>query len=552
MTKIVQLISKTAPKWLKLILSMALVFNSATLAHAEIEDGSSSKEAEKKIKLDENKARGIPMQRYLNSCEGLLEAMQTGKVESFFLDQSQNEAQLTKLLYDYGLIFSQEYDEALSAVLKSRGFVKITGQKSLEKYIVQVRALMKSSNQQFDELNQAVLEKIAVRMSGLPTQERSRVAHLKVTQMIEAIQNSDHKEKVFRLLEVTTRFSLLTTIKSAINKRNDLSESMDGMRGPLPVALALTGMAGGAVIGGLSGFWLSDNLVEPYLGWNVLSFLTWAVLTFGLGIGGGAAGLFGGGFTGITLNNLALLSSPLNLKMSSSEDVELDYLAIEANTEFILDGLLEDYESGIKDGLLTLEQACETSVCEMTPVQIAYLGHIEIQEIKAAVESASNMLGTLNLVGALDALQEKARAVIESPDAFDRQFQLLRSVELFERDFSYDPQRSKSAASLLAEKVTAVRELINTLSKKPFSQSTLELHEEDVRKSEMILLKLKSDLKQLHELELEQNRSYTLLKKLRPMLVKIADTRPADPDANLWSEYSEQVILLVDQMRALE
>lgn len=491
----------------------------------------------------------IPLVSYLERCDGYLTAVEQGRVENFFLASAGADSQkIMRLLVDYGAVFSRRYNEAVMVALNSRGISPPKSRKELYRFIRSIREFLKSSDDKFDQLNSAVLELMTTRAAAADQGEIvSRVEHLKIRNLSHAIQSSPNRDQVMRVLEAAVRFTLLASIREAVERYAELDKNSLISDERSARAVGILGMVAGPIGGFRLNYSLYDFLLNHNFDLGIWFYLTGAILTFG----GLIAGTFAGTFVGLLVKSRMFGTELGGPYSKGDENVVRTVRRLEGEAEFSVNGLLDSYAEITDRIVLRLDKACEKPICELSPVDVAYLGHIEIQEVKALTQSAAILLGGLSIADRLSKLKSTAQKVLQSPDDLEQRFYLMREIEIFERDFSYDSNRSKSSAAVLAKEVAKVRAWIEKISHKPFAQSTLNLPLEDVNKYEMILIKLRSDLKQLSTLELEQTTAFARLKLLAPAIVKMIEAKPKGMAAPEWERYAELVVLSVEEMESV-
>ncbi len=542
MTKIVLLISKTAPKWLKLILSMALMFNSATLAHAA-----------KSESVGESEGQTLTIAPYLNTCEGLLGAIQENRVESFLIDQTNSKEQLLGLMADYNLVFTKQYLAALTLELNERKIEFPENGKSPRKFINQIREVLKMNDAGFDALSMGVLDKMITLAAANGNANLGRVESLRLKNLKAAIETSPKKAEIMRLLEVVARLNLLEVVKAHTLKHNrgfKTHEEWEDISDRAPGILFWTlGMAMAFLFGDFGAI----GLLETFLGYSALVELTgyssaeWINSTFqGSIMIGGLLGAYLGLKGRTQISQWVTSGDPFRVKLTPDEALSREVHVIERNYTAAVNNLLWNHYSGVESKILDFSSACSKGVCALSPAQIIYLGHLEILEVRELSEAAVKSMGFVDLGEAIQALKEKAQDVVSSPGKLDKQFALFKSVEQFEQAFSYDGKRSESAAAALAEKVIMVRAYIKNLADAPFKEAIAKRSPSEIRKIELLMLKMETDLKQLKDLELEQTQAYANLKVLEPIIHNMNATKPTNSDKNLWLKFAEDLVVALD------
>lgn len=479
--------------------------------------------------------RGAP---YAISCEGLLEALKSGEIDSFLLGQAKTDAEKAQLLYDYQLIFNQKFQEAILLALREIQIDRDAGRKPLLKFIRDLKALTQRNDESFALFTRSVLKHLKDLHASAPEENVARVHYLRTKRIIEAIEKSGNRDEIEKVMGTAVRMALLLTLKDGL-----LQESKDGkssgkwLLGGTVIGLAIVLYFFGEMPGyhtySYYGYKRSSYEMNYFLGWNF--FMTFL----------GAAGSFmSSAFLGSMTTKMRAGGQAAAINVSPEAEFNSGKLKV------TVQDLFEKYEEEAKLGILSVREACKKDICELTPVEIAYLGHLDILDIKALMENSTGDVRPSNIARLITVAQSEATNLQATPGAYRAHMKFMGALNEIITLFTVDEEKRAAAVQALVERIDETTKLIEELTLKPYSYRVQDLTEERLQKNEMLIEKLNSDIATLQAMRFDQNAFDGYLKKIKPFVERLKDRlQPMPRTPGQWKSAAEEAALILDQMK---
>jgi hypothetical protein len=479
----------------------------------------------------------IQGQSYFKSCDGMLEAVETERLEQFFIGQVQSQAQALKLLADYGLVYSTDFTVALIATLESHGVhhpgIKVSDNpRAFQGFAEGVLRIADLSDEDFGAFVREVLVNLkkTVDTSSDPT-PLTQIQSLVVSRIIDAVLNSGsiHLEPMFALV---VRTAILNTVH-------------DPMFGGVLKAALLSKIRG--------------RIATGFIFFNLCS-AAGCILpsAFGVshGVGNSVAVASGVGSL-LSLPSLLIVQSLIDnwvrrktptstSPFGASLQTQMDDLSVIEEVR----SLFKESKSSLNDVVVSLGQACSAiSLCQFNPIQLAYLGHLEMEQMRAMDLALQSSLRTLNMNQKLSTLREAATQLRANPESRNLQIlvhqTLLWTVESSEllESIAYDD------LSTLEAKMRETKRQIMQLRDRVFRISPDDTGFDMPLKKQLIIAKLETDLATLTSVESGREQIRHRFEDLKGLLrglsaVDFANLHSSDE----WRDTASQILVILDQV----
>lgn len=379
-------------------------------------------------------------QKYIQSCDGLLEAVAAERAEDFFMDAVQSEAQVLQLLYDYGLIFTQEYQDAVLAAMNdfalmtpNKDALGLLGPDHLLTFLGQIQDLLGSpplrQNQFVERVAGYLQQRAAVGRTKDPFADlRSQVSFSRVQNLFKAADRSVNRDLFYSTFGLVIRLTLLRTAQQAALKIS-------------PSALQLYSSAVSTVV--TAGFRQKLIDMDPYI---------------------------------------------------SFQDTYGHYKQRRVRS------LFNQYKRSMHKESLCLAEACEFShVYDLTPAQLIYLGHMEILELDALRNKMIAAINAFRFNAGFNAIRSAALALKNDPKSPPLQAALRNAVFSFLQNFDQSKQSLRLVSQMLQVKLKIVQPFIHQFATLPARTLRLGKSAELTFKEQAIRNKISLELKAIRE-----------------------------------------------------
>ncbi len=491
----------------------------------------------------------IQSEPYLRDCEGLLDAIQREDVERFLLGQVTSQGQALKLLADYGLIYSHEFKQALLLTVQQRG-IQIpdfeikdgkwkSARKSLVPFVDAIVKLAQATPQEFKAFVREVLVNFDKSAQIMPDRERqipALIVHRFVSALLEIENNS-----VEPTLNVYVRSALLGTAKDLLQRLNR-SRPEDWLEMDILFRRAMTtlvsALLGLVYIQPALNQWSESagNYQDPE--WHIyVSMLT----------GGVGGALLGWGWGRLSRR---MHRKYLHAAKALPQVPELMVTFDDESQKTFMNSLLDEESTSLRDLAISMQQVCEAeSVCQFTPVQLAYLGHLDLDQARGIglyVESLLQNVGLGEKFGAIRAAAEKLRS--NSGD-YSAQVQFRQVVVTALSNTDKIEGAIRESLQKLDAKIQAMKQERETLDHKLYEYPAGQYSQELVAKNKILLHHLETDLADLDQVRIAREQILGRFDQLRPVLQRVKDsTMNTRGSPEMWRESANSVLIILDQM----
>jgi hypothetical protein len=195
-----------------------------------------------------------------------------------------------------------------------------------------------------------------------------------------------------------------------------------------------------------------------------------------------------------------------------------------------MSSLLRDQKETLQAVAMTLQDACESSsLCQWSPVQLAYLGHLELLEAQESAAFISEAFISpaqgVHLQAELQQIQTLASDLRDSPDQRDVRLNLQKKIYSLVKDFELAETPFNTALTDLSQKIASNRARVQTLASQIASSNP------SVRgiKDQIVAAKLHSDLATWHEASVNQQALLKRFEALKNLLIPLRNIATREP-----------------------
>ncbi len=339
----------------------------------------------------------VVAQPYLESCEGLLQAMETEDVETYFASQADSLPKALQLLTDYGLIFTDEFRLAVVMALESRGLtfpgVELTDIPNfpdpVEKFAARLKRASHWRPEKFRRFGDDVLRHFPrVVTAQAPNNGEGVVRGMLAQRFVQLLKTSDNPQ-LRNAFELFLRASLLATARAVIVRRGRIQNPWGfGATSILAIQRILKGTMNGLIFGITAGF-PAEMIVNQYLRrLQPNENETFAIFAVSVAA-----------FTAMQVKRLTMhLGGRRRWAYDQAHRIRNETPAIAVPFADLpsfraVNSLVQPSHFTMKDVTVSLFDTCsDKSLCAWTPVQLAYLGQMELAESKTLAETLQQQI----------------------------------------------------------------------------------------------------------------------------------------------------------------
>lgn len=477
---------------------------------------------------------------YQVDCQGVLEALKSGEIDAYLLNQPQNDAQRLQLMKDYRLVFNQRFQEAILLTLKERKLDRDTGVKSLDKYISQLRDLAAQPEEQFMLFTRDVLKHMKALTAGTPSENTARVEFLRTKRVLEAIERSPQRPDLERTISDAIRLALVITLKQA------LFENAKQVTGSWPVVIAASAIGLAIMLyffGEVPGYHDYTYSGQRYIDDEFNVFFMWNAGMTLAGLSSGAAS--GGAATG------SWVGWKKFWQRREARGYVIPDTILAGGVSAKVKSLFDSYKDEADSGVWSVAKACETDICKLSPVEIAYLGHLDILDIQTLTEGTTGDVRPSNILRLIENAQAFGKDLAGNPDSFRAHMRFMGALNEIITLFTVDQNARKDAVKLLVKKIDETSGNIRDLKRKPYQSRVQDLTEERLQKNEILIQKLNSDLATLQAMQFDQDAFDKYVERIRPFVDELRSRlEPLPETPGQWKSAAEEAALILDKMKA--
>jgi hypothetical protein len=210
--------------------------------------------------------------------------------------------------------------------------------------------------------------------------------------------------------------------------------------------------------------------------------------------------------------------------------------------------LTETASSRLGNSVISLEQACQTkSLCQLTPLQIAYLGHLEIIQLQTLKEDLQKALRSFGYHDNFSEIRDAAVDVRANPDSYSAQITFKARVRSLIKNFSEIEAFVGKSTTAMNKTMETTQFAMKRLREKPYDVQNSMVTPEFINKNQMLIYKFQTDLETLEAVRMDESVLRTSLAALRPLLDELEQLTAAAVDSEAdWDGMATQVILALD------
>lgn len=485
-------------------------------------------------------------------CNLFLENSTAGKIEEFFLSQATTEEDMTQLLTEYGLVASQRFNEALQLLVQEQGApledVKVLTSKSKNKNKATNSAsgvsLTREESKKFIlalekfksiyELRGAeastfvhqLIERVISLASAGKELPVAQVEHHRLSRLAQAARSSSQRDLFEKVIADHIRQTLMLTSNALIEvlkvgwfqKNLDLKSLGIVAGGILPIVgidFTIFQFVG-----------LDDLMSEPLLG-PLWCLMHWVVVPIG-----GAIGYDFGEHLG---KRLAKKKTQIYQLEGSSKPL-------------LASNFYDVIEKPLSAKVIGLGAACSGDVCDITPVEMAYIGHLDLVELEIAFNELKKSFQDDDLKGLTKIIREQALILLEKSDSVAAQLRLAHAISKLNQSLQNSRSVRGAAIDLLVSRVERTKRNMELLQEKAYGDSR-ELSHDRLEKYIMYMAKAETDLATVGQLRISTDVLAARQKELEDLIALWNQLIGEMPRSSKnWQDFAEKVSFALDRM----
>jgi hypothetical protein len=248
---------------------------------------------------------------------------------------------------------------------------------------------------------------------------------------------------------------------------------------------------------------------------------------------------------------LNIRSSAASLHLSrvpeSQRNVALESPKGEARSVAVQD-LRQDYDPDPTTNIISLQMACAaSSLCQFTPKQIAYLGHMELLGLETHRRQITDRLKNVGFANNFGELREAAQNVRANPQSYRAQVLFKGQVLKITENFTALEEQLRDSVAEINQSLARFRPSLEQLRRKPYIFRQSDLSQDFLNKNEMVLLKFEADLRTLETVQLDQSSMLRLMAHLKPTLDELESIIVgAEGSGSQWEQLASEVLVALD------
>jgi hypothetical protein len=460
-------------------------------------------------------------QPYFEDCEGLLTALANEDIEKFFLGQVQSKRQALQILADYGLIYSEEFRLALVKTLADRGVdtptlvIDNSGRYPTELRIFLKRVLEITSlpEDDFKVLVTDILKNFKIITLANATNDKWGIlrSHIQ-TRFVAAVEQLENRYVILTFNKFV-RASLLATARDLFETQTR-TEKLNASHTFIISASGI--MAGTAMfVAAAAADWIIPK------GFPLRS-VTLMILDLSAYVEIGLASFLGLTNVGLTADQWV---SRLRLSKRLAQQGSVARFDVTTDGGVVLErtnSLLRDQKQTFQYSIASLEEVCATpEVCNWSPVQLAYLGHLELIEAQERGEFIrgyfkKNAFGNF-LSNRFLYLYKMAKKLRAQPESRRLRYDVPKEIFSLARDFELAAQDIQRMVAELNDKIATAQNQIDSLRAFFANRETTPAEP----KHQLILAKIQSDLATWNQAAVDEKALLQVVSGIRDQLTQL-------------------------------
>jgi hypothetical protein len=499
--------------------------------------------------LQTTAATSITGEPYLHHCEGLLEAIPSDRIAEFLVGQPQTAGQAWQLLLDYGVVASQEYVSALLLTLEKYGITFPPWDLTLDTYepagtwkqlrlAKRIESMSRWSDKKMKLFVTDFLKTFAKVIDASEVGgSRTRVQSLMVAQFVSAIETTSNP-LVFDTLSNFIRAQLLGTARFLASKTKPV-HSYDWANAKISVILTIAM--------GLF-FCVPAYIGAVYRGEVSQISPLWLSVPFAFIV---APALLG----------LAMMTRAFQIDLSRAHFTNLP-----SGTHFLIPSgtgggmtAATNLWSGLRSTpppiLVPMGTVCANpDLCQFSPVALAYLGYLELDEFDAMATAITQTLQTVGAAEKFAEIRKAAEGLRQNPGSLSQQLDFCQRILTAVAQMDQIEASIRTALPAIVEKTSMARQQLETLRTRMLDFSRGALANELVLRRQIIVAKLETDLAKLSEVETHEQLILARFDQFRPVLDRVAhqardvagQSQQVTPEQ--WRAAASEILVLLDSV----
>jgi hypothetical protein len=203
-----------------------------------------------------------------------------------------------------------------------------------------------------------------------------------------------------------------------------------------------------------------------------------------------------------------------------------------------------------QNGPLNLSTACQRNTCLLTPVQAAYLGHVDALELEVLSDSLKAAVGVSGEVrDSVLQLRASARQILNGKNDYQLKANLAQGISSLRQTLIGATSLTLDTIKKVEQRIKSISDIAQEIDEQLYNKMA-SLSKEQTATNAIVRNKLDSDLKNLSDVRVNTAAIQALpfmkpevAKKLEEILAKV----PKSNDQTLWVEVSEDLLLLFDR-----
>jgi hypothetical protein len=475
----------------------------------------------------------IQAQPYFSRCEGLLAALDTETIEDFFIEQVRSPEQALGLLAEYGLVSSEPLNFSILMALDKRGLhhpgiLTSDNPRKFREFTKGLLRIAQMGDAEFITFADDVLNNFVTSVnSTTESNPQTEIQSLIVNRFVEALRKSDNPY-LRPMFQRAVRVAILNTVhdpmaeEALAGRYRSFAEHAETF--PIIAGIQLFAFA-------------LMHTADHSLGFRQFLIMLTAGLIPSLSIY-----FFR---TGLRFQRLRLprsLPVAADLRTNMDPDVPPQQLR----------NLFQDSKKSVTQLAVSLDEICAApSICRWTPVQLAYLGHLDLVELKMMEFSLRAALASLDLDSKFSELREIASQLRARSDNRNAQVQFRQQLLWTVESAIAAQQVVEGQLKNLEDKIENLRRQLLVLRDRAFREFPKQLGSEADSKRRLILGKLDGDLTSLLDLESGRGQILGRFAQIQSVLKKLSDVNltGSHPPED-WRAAAAEALVLIDSLEA--
>ncbi len=483
---------------------------------------------------------------YLSNCENFLDAAGTDKVDAELLKAVKSESDFVELLVDYNIVGAARFRIALNTALKDVGIFEPLYIKNVSKVARQINRL--ATNQDatlLETVTTKTLENIKSLAASLEDPDRARVQHLATVRLLEAIENSDKATLFKSTFKKAIQIALLATVHQLMKNPKDYSS---GDLTALDIAKPIVLIGGFGLVGAyFFGSYPADPWFESLgpIGVPLDHAVNYPFSTLFSGAGG-----FFGLLLGIAIFEKAYNSIAKRMGAEIGQAAPTVKVSRHKKAKAV-SSLYRVYNEELPELVVPLTDInCSEDICKLSPPQIAYLGHLEILQIKSLVSTANANFSLTALRQSIENTLSTCRDLTTQAHNYRIQTRCFELVANLYSRFSIGTEERDEHRIAIELAVDEAKSAIAKLNKILFDNNAGSLSPDEIRKHEFVEAKLSSDLASIRDINLDSRALDKSLERAQAEIDELGRLTETPPHApREWLAWAEQTVLTLEKLQ---